>query len=161
MLPLRQTLSPLLAGNDSAALQDSKPAAMVTLADTTDRPKKRRKVEYRTMIDTCTEICNIASKRHDTSEQVYGDLLAMLSILRGNGSLLDTEQSFRELIDNQERAFRGTRGSSRHGVQPVAARAPASGRPKENWLPLQQLNNQFKVAEKKESAASANKRSAM
>lgn len=126
------TVSTDRAGNDSAALQDSKPAAMVTLADTTDRPKKRRKVEYRTMIDTCAEICNIASKRDDTSDQVYGGLLAMLSILRGNGSQLDKEQSFRELIDDQERAFHGTRGLSRHGLQPVAARAPASGRPKEN-----------------------------
>jgi hypothetical protein len=65
------------AGNDSAELQDSKPAAMVTLTETTGRPNKRRKVEYLTMIDTCTEICNIASKRHDTSEQVYGALLAV------------------------------------------------------------------------------------
>ena len=74
----------------------------------------------------------------------------MLSILRGNGSVLDNEQSFRDLIDNQEHAFRGTRGSSRHGIQPfsaqapgsschgviqpITAQAPASGRPKQNCI---------------------------
>ena len=61
-------------GNDYAVL-------LMTTDDRTERPKKRHKVEYHTMMDTCTEICNIASKQEDTSEQVYGGLLAMLSIL--------------------------------------------------------------------------------